>query len=290
MKLWEEYYVAQDVDDALRILNAEQGQSRIIAGGTDLLLDLRQGRTPQIPRLIDVTSIPEMTVIEKRLDRLFIGAGVPLKRIVHNELVQQNAQALMEACSQIGGSQVRNTATLGGNVAHALPAADGTISLLSLGANAEVATLDSRREVPLVKMFKGPGVSVLDHDSELLVGFYIPLHDHENTASGFKRVMRPQGVAIAILNMAIWIRKELNEIGDIRVSVGPAGPRPFRAYKTEESLRGTQFSSDKLNDAVEVLLSETSFRTSRHRSTSEYRQHIAGILFKDLIQSVWQRI
>ncbi len=111
-----------------------------IAGGTDLLLDLKQGRHAPVHTLIDLTFVSEMSLLELRGDDLYIGAAVSVNRVALDPLVGTHAQALVEACNLIAGPQVRNTATLGGNVAHALPAADGTIALTALNAQAEVAS------------------------------------------------------------------------------------------------------------------------------------------------------
>jgi carbon-monoxide dehydrogenase medium subunit len=132
---------------------------------------------------------------------------------------------------------VRNVATLGGNVAHALPAADGTIALLALDATAEIVSLEGRRRVPMEQLFAGPGQSTLQPRGEILVGFLLQRRG-PGQASAFRRVMRPQGVAIAILNTAIWLERQEGCIRDIRIAVGPAGPTPFRARQTEATLRG----------------------------------------------------
>src|SRR5512139_314993 len=139
MSLWKNYLLPQSLTDALQALTGIPGTVRLIAGGTDLLLDLQQGRQSPVDTLVDVSCIPELTCLDLREGELFIGAGVPLDEIVASPLIWQHAFAICEACSLIGGPQVRNTATLGGNVAHALPAADGTISLLAMGAQALVA-------------------------------------------------------------------------------------------------------------------------------------------------------
>src|SRR5690606_1200883 len=175
MNLWQEYLRPTNLSQALQAFAQAPRPILPIAGGTDLLLDLEQGRHSPVHTLVDVSSIEEMTVLEVRGHDLFIGAAVPVNRIVHDPLVCRHAQALTEACNLIAGPQVRNVATLGGNVAHALPAADGTIALLALNAQAEVAGLAGTRCVPLGELFLGPGKSALKHGEELLVGFYIPL-------------------------------------------------------------------------------------------------------------------
>ncbi len=171
MTIWKEYYRATSITDALHALAAAQGPARVIAGGTDILLDLQQERLAPLDRLVDINSIPEMQQIEIRDGQLTIGAAVPLSQVVAHSLVREHAQALVEAGSLIGGPQVRNQATLGGNVAHALPAADGSIALLAHGALADIASMEGTRRVPIQTVYAGPGRSALRTGLELLVGF-----------------------------------------------------------------------------------------------------------------------
>lgn len=286
MNLWKNYHNAQSVSDALKALADAPGEACLIAGGTDLMLDLQQGNHPPVHTLVDVTAIPEMTALEIREGELFIGAAVPHAKITTSELVKEHAAALATACGLIGGPQVRNTATLGGNVGHALPAADGTIALVALDAQAEVADKDGRRRVPMEKLFAGPGKSSLEPRGELLVGFYLSRRE-SNRGSAFKRIMRPQGVAIAILNTAIWVQAEADIIADVRIAIGPSGPTPRRLKGAEGILRGKQFSEAAISAGIEAILEEASFRTSRHRATQEYRHHMAGVLLEDTLSLAW---
>src|SRR6188474_942527 len=139
MNLWQNYIRPKNLSEAMDAFAHAARPVLPIAGGTDLLLDLEQGRHSPVETLLDVTSIAELNLLELRGDELFIGASVPVNRIVLDPLAIAHAQALTEACNLIAGPQVRNVATLGGNVAHALPAADGTIALLALNAQAEIA-------------------------------------------------------------------------------------------------------------------------------------------------------
>jgi xanthine dehydrogenase FAD-binding subunit len=288
MTLWKEYYLPQNLDEALKSLASAPGPVSLVAGGTDLLLDLQQGRHTPVHSLVDVSAIQELKALEIRQDRLFVGAAVPLNRIVASPLVAEHAQALVEAAGLIGGPQVRNTATLGGNVGHALPAADGTISMLALDAQAEIADASGCRQVPLLKLFLGPGRSALVPGKEILVGFSLPLRA-PGEASAFRRVMRPQGVAIAILNMSVWVRRQEGLISAIRIGIGPAGTTPQRALGAEEILRGNPLDEHHRALALEALLAESHFRTSPHRSTSEYRYHLAGVLLKETLSAAWER-
>jgi len=304
MTLWQNYLQPKTLSEALDALANAPRPIIPIAGGTDLLLDLEQGRHPPVQILLDVNSIEEMTRLELTDDQLFIGASVPVNRIATTPEVARHAQALVEACDLIAGPQVRNVATLGGNVAHALPAADGTIALLALNAFTEVAGIDNpavilgsgdaaqlhyfNRLVPFKDLFKGPGKSSLKHGEELIVGFHLSLI-RDNQASCFKRIMRPQGVALPILNCAVWLERENDAIKDIRIAVGPGGGTPFRATQAEDTLRGHSLNEATFESALEALLIQAKFRTSARRASSDYRQHIVSGLFKDVIESAWER-
>jgi xanthine dehydrogenase FAD-binding subunit len=235
-----------------------------------------------------LTFVPEMTALELRGNELFIGAAVPVNRVALHPLVGTHAQALVEACNLIAGPQVRNTATLGGNVAHALPAADGTIALTALNAQAEVAGLSGTLRMPFTSLFLGPGKSTINKSEELIVGFYLP-QTKNGQVSCFKRIMRPQGVALPILNCAVWLEREKDIIKDIHIAVGPGGAIPFRATDAEKSLRGQPLNEESFARALEILLGQVQFRTSARRASADYRQHIVGGLVKDVLDTAWER-
>ncbi len=288
MKLWSNYVLAATIDEAVQALAAAGGTAKPVAGGTDLLLELQQGRHEPVHTLVDVSTIPDLQRLEERGGQIFIGAGVPVSRIVTDPLVRYHAPGVVEACGLIGGPQVRNTATLGGNVAHALPAADGMISLVAMGAVAEVAGANGLRLVPILELFRGLGQSILTENGEILTGFYLPARQN-GQASAFSRIMRPQGVALPILNMAIWLQRQGGNIECARIAVGPAGPTPQRARAVEEFLAGKPLNRETAETAVELIRSTMKFRTSPRRATAEYRQHLAGVLLLEVLDKVWQR-
>jgi carbon-monoxide dehydrogenase medium subunit len=295
MNLWQNYIRPKNLSEAMDAFAHAPRPLVPIAGGTDLLLDLEQGRHSPVQTLLDVTSIEEMNRLEITGDELFIGASVPVNRVALDPLTVAHAQALTEACDLIAGPQVRNVATLGGNVAHALPAADGTIALLALDAEAEIASATGTRRIPFQELFLGPGKSSLKHGEELIVGFYIPtqktLRDSKSlrVSSCFKRLMRPQGVALPILNCAVWLERENDTIKDIRIAVGPGGGTPFRATQAEAILRGQTLNNETFESALEALLSQAQFRTSARRASSDYRRYIVSGLFRDVTESAWGR-
>jgi CO/xanthine dehydrogenase FAD-binding subunit len=288
MNLWQQYLSPRSIPEAILALTTASRPVVPIAGGTDLLLDLQQGRHAPVHTLVDLTTVPELTQIEERAGKLFIGAAVPLNRIARNPLVLQHSQALVEACDLVGGPQVRNVATLGGNVAHALPAADGTIALLALDAEAEIADSSGTRRVPLSELFLGPGKSSLKHGEELLVGFHLPLMK-THQASCFKRIMRPQGVALPIINLAVRISRDGDMIREIHIAVGPGAAIPWRAQQAEQDLVGKVLNPQAVDAAQEALLAHVGFRSSPRRAAADYRRHLVGALFRETLNAAWQR-
>ncbi len=286
---WQTYLQPERVEEALAALDGAGGRARLVAGGTDLLLDIQQGRQPPVEVLVDVAGIHEMRSIRVQDDVALIGAAVPHAAMVEHPVLRTRATALTEACGLIGGPQVRIVATLGGNVAHALPAGDGTIALLALDAEAEVASLAGRQWLPLGRLFAGPGKTTFDRSREMLVGFRFLLSSVRE-GSAFVRVMRPQGVAIAILNMACWLRiSPEGNIEAIRISCGPAGPTPQRCPSAEAALRARMFSTIDWDAVGEALLGDVHFRTSPHRATTDYRKHLAGIVLRRVVTEAYQR-
>ena len=288
MNLWKEYSRATSISEALKSLAAGGGRASLIAGGTDLILDLQQGRHLPIQTLVDISQIPELNLIEIRGDELFIGSCVVIGRIADSDLVIRNAQALAEACRLIGGPQVRNIATLGGNIAHALPAADGAIALMCLDTSVEVADIDRFYRIPLEEMFISPGKTILGDGRELISGFYVPIIK-PGQASIFRRVMRMQGIALPILNLSINIQRESDRVKNIMISAGPSGGKPQRIKQIEDNLRGEIWDERLIDFVKENLFENVKFRSSPHRATSEYRHQVLQGLLEEALRTVWER-
>ncbi len=290
MALWKYYHTPSTVDEALDLLQSYQGRARVIAGGTDLLLDIKHGHTDRPEALIDVTCVDELRGIHPEGDTLVIGAGVTHTEIVRSPEIAQRATCLVESCGVVGGPQVRNVGTLGGNVAHALPAGDGTTSLVALDAEAEIVHDGVRRWVPISAMYRGPGQSLLDPTHDLLIRFRISL-TQAREATAFKRIMRPQGVALPILGCAAWVR--LDQSGeryqDVHVCIGPVAKVPTRADTVEAALRGEPVTDATLERAVEVALETLSPRTSKYRATQAYRREMIAVLLRRVLPLAAQR-
>ncbi|MCB9450627.1 MAG: FAD binding domain-containing protein [Anaerolineaceae bacterium] len=279
MKLWHHYHTPTSIDEALALLKQYDGEAQVIAGGTDLLVDLRAEEGAAFHALVDITAIPELTTIDVQESAITIGAGVTHSQIVRSSTLAAQATCLVESCGVVGGPQVRNVGTLGGNVAHALPAGDGTTSLVALDAEAEIILNGERRWVPILDMYKGPGQSLLDSTRDLLLRFrFKPTGAGEATA--FKRIMRPQGVALPILGCAVWLRVDGDTIAESRVCIAPAGPTPLRASEVEAFLNGKPASETTIDEAAELGQQVLNPRTSKYRATADYRREMIGVLLR----------
>ncbi len=270
MTYWKRYHTPATIEEAISLLAKYDGQARVVGGGTDLILEMQQGHRPPVEALIDATKITGLNRIVEEDGYLVIGAGVSHTQLVADERIARHGTCLVESCGVIGGPQVRNVGTLAGNVAHALPAGDGTISLLALGGELQVATTAGIEWLPMGQTFVGPGQSTIDPTRALLTRLrFKPTGPNE--ASAFRRVMRPQGVALPMIGMAARLTVEDELITAARVTIGPAGPTPFLAEKTMAYLTGRPASPDIFVQAAELALEEVKLRTSRHRATAEYR-------------------
>jgi carbon-monoxide dehydrogenase medium subunit len=203
-----------------------------------------------------------------------IGCGVTHSRIIRHPLIRAHGACLAESCGVIGGPQVRNVGTLAGNVAHALPAGDGTIGLLALDGEAEVASADGTRWVPVRDTFVGPGRSVINRHQEVLTRLrFRPTGDREGSAH--HRVMRPQGLCLPIVSMAARLKLDAaGRIAAATVSMGPVGPVPWIAEPAMQLIVGESPSPELFAAAADAVLGEVSLRTSKYRATSEYRRQM----------------
>jgi carbon-monoxide dehydrogenase medium subunit len=290
---WRDYLIPETLEDAARALADHAGCARVVGGGTDYFVDEGDESTAEV--LVDVTRIRSLRQIWVEADYVIIGCGATHAQIVASPIVQQHGAALAEACGQIGGPQVRNVATLAGNVAHALPAADGSIALLALGGEAQVAWAEAGKVHcewrPLEQLFRGPGQSAIDSRFQIIAALRFPCQQ-AGEGSAFARVMRPQGVALPILGLALCLR--LHDDGETimaaRLALGPVAPVPFRARQTEAFLVGRRADEQTLSEGVAVLSREVNPRTSPHRATADYRREVLPVLFKTAWQAAVTRV
>ena len=255
----------------MRLLKHYDGRARVVGGGTDILLDIQQGRSPAMEAMVDTSRLTGLDRIAKEDGHIVIGCAVTHTQIVRDESIRRFGACLAEACGVIGGPQVRNVATLAGNIAHAMPAGDGSIGLLALGGEIEVVDANGCVWMPLQDVFLGPGKSAIDPHLALLTRLrFRPTI--KGSASAFTRVMRPQGVALPMISMAARLGvDDSNILTGVRISLGPAGPVPYLACAAMKLLNGKPAVAQQFELAADAVLASVSLRTSKHRATREYR-------------------
>lgn len=271
------YHTPQTVQECLGHLVELEGQGRLIAGGTDLMPGLESGKYR--PRaLIDTTGIQGFDCLDLVGDEAVIGAGVTHAMVSgHKELVGL-LPALAQACGSIGSPQIRNVATLAGNVVNAQPAADSAMALVALGARAEIASpAGSRREL-VENLYAGLGQSSIDPAAELVTAFYVPL-PKESQASAYGRISPRNALCLPIVNAAVFISAPGGKIEEARLALGPAAEKPFRPKEAEERLVGADIDDkEALAQAALAAARASSPRDSCLRGCADYRKQLIRVL------------
>lgn len=274
--MWEDYYIPNNLNEALKILANYNGEARVIAGGTDLLLDLKKG-SKQAQYLVDIRNIEGMKVIEERGDRIYLGAGVTHTQAANSRLIREKATALAEAAAQVGSLQVRNVGTIVGNVVNAQPAADTAVALVALGAEVEIAFPDGNRQLTkVVDLYAGTGKSRIDSTSSVVTGIYIPLIP--NSKSTFLRIARRKSLALPVINVSIVLTMIDGVVTSTAITAGPVGPQPLHLREAENFLMGKVLTPEVISRTAKMAASEAQPRTSLLRGSRDYRQELLQVL------------
>jgi xanthine dehydrogenase small subunit len=271
------YYRPRSLEEALEILAQRAGEVKPIAGGTDLLVQAYDGKLRR-DALFDVSAVPELKGIEDRGDHLWIGAGATHSDILDSPLVAPWAPALQPSCVVIGGPQIRNRGTLGGNLANASPAADTVPALYAADAIVELVSVSARREVPITSFFTGYRQTMLAPD-ELIVGVRIP--KRAGVRGTFLRLGQRQAQAISKVSVAVGLTFKGGRPDFVRVAFGSVGPTVIRATETEKALASGGY--DALVRAKEAARSEVK-PIDDIRSTREYRREMAAVLLERAVR------
>jgi CO/xanthine dehydrogenase FAD-binding subunit len=248
INLWNEYLSPATITEALRLLSQYGDQARIIAGGTDLMLDLAEKRIAPTRAVIDITRIPELSRIETRDHQVFIGAAVTFSQILKSAELRRITPFLADAVQTIGGRQIRNLGTLVGNVVNASPAADGVPPLYALNTNIHILSENNnQRQVPIADFIQGVRkVSLEDGEMVAAVSFPIPSGPWR---MAFRKVGLRRSMAIALTNIAVMILVEADMLKDVRIALGAIAPTVLRMKEAEQSLIGLSVSEGLSNEA-----------------------------------------
>jgi len=274
------------VEEATAILAAREG-AHVIAGGTDLVVRMRQGLV-QPSVLVDVERIPSLRRIARRDRLLRIGATVTISTLVAAAEVAAVAPALVEAGGQMGAGQLRHLATLGGNLASAVPSADLAPPLLVMDATVRIAGPDQSRILPLEAFFVAPHRSALRPD-EVLTAVEIPVAGGaEGCGAAFLKFGKRRAQVLAVVNAAAWVRVRGDVIEEARVALGAVAPTPMRARGAEALLRGQRPAPEVLAEAADAAAAETRPITDM-RASAAFRRELSRVLVRRVLARAAQR-
>jgi len=272
-----DYKIPKTLQEACDLLWQAEENAKIIAGGTDLVIGLRNG-DQKPPFIIDITRIEELRKIEEKNGTVSVGAAVTHSEIASSSLVKKYGKVLSDATSEIGSPQIRNIGTIGGNIINASPAADTVPALIVLDAVGRVASKEGEKEIPLVQLFKGPyETNLKPHEILVQVQFKkLP----SGVRSSFVRFARREAMAIARMSVAIILQMEKGKdrIEDIRVSAGSITPTPQRMSDAEAILKG-KLPDEGLLKMASRKVSETMIYQSGIRPSTSYKRPVVETLF-----------
>jgi len=280
-----EYLAPKTVEEAIELLSKYGEEAKVLAGGTDLLVRMKQG-VLRPKYLISINGIKELNYIEDRGDHVAIGAATKLRALEKSSLIKELFPALYEAVRSMAGVQIRNMGTIGGNLCNASPAADTAPPLLVFEAEVVIAGPNGRRVVPITQFFTGPGKTVMARN-ELLVEVRIP-KPVKPTGSAFIKIARV-AMDLAKVNIAVALRMNGKVVEDVKVALGSVAPTPMRAYKTEEFLKGKELTEDVMWEAAKIVRTEVKPITDI-RSTAEYRREVSGVILVDALKKAMERL
>lgn len=270
-----DFVAPRSAQDAVLQLQERGPAGRPLAGGTDLLLQIK-ARATRPTYVVDLTGLPELARLDYRPgEGLFIGAAVRLRAIQLDPLVQQRFGIVADGAKLVGSIQIRNLATLGGNVCNAAPSADTAAPLIAAGATAEILGPSGTRRVPIDEFFVGPRRTVLD-PAEILLGVLVPEPAEPSGGSYLRHTPRKE-MDIAVVGVGSTVSLEDGVCREARIALAAVAPTPIRARRAEELIRGKPLDDEAIAAAAR-LASEEARPIDDVRGTAEFRRHLVEVL------------
>ncbi len=283
------YMIPSSVKETLEILASYEGKARIIAGGTDLAIDLRKGRK-SADVLVDITRIAQLTQVKVEGDFVEVGAAVTFSDIKKHKFLQNEFPMLTLAAASVGATGIQTRATWVGNLVNGMPAADGAIAALALEAEIKVVSLEGETWLPVENFFIRPGESKIDSTSQLAthLRFQIP---QKTWGAGWQRIGRRTNLTLPILNCAVKLEFLEDLIQSAIIALGPVGSTPYRAHTAERYLINKPPTDEIIAEAGMFVQKEALPRSNPLRASREYRLEIIPIIVqRALIQARQQAI
>ncbi len=284
-----EYIAANTVSEAVALLDEKGDQARILAGGTDLIVQAREGKR-NLDWMIDIKSIPEVNEIEYSTESgLTLGAAVPCYQIYAVDDLCHAYPGLVDATKIIGGTAIQGRAAVGGNLCNASPAADAIPPLIVLNATCVIAGPSGEREIPVEDFCTAPGQTVLEK-GEMLVSIKIPA-PQENSSSFYLRFIPRNEMDIAVVGAgaAVDLDESKEKIVSARIALAAVAPTPLFAEEASALLADREISDSVIDEAARAAQA-ISRPISDMRGTAEQRTHLVGVLTRRALNGAIQRV
>ncbi len=280
------YARATSIDDAVRLLREGGETARVLAGGTDVIVQARERRRV-IDLFVDIKHIPDVMGMEYDPQRgLTIGAAVPLYRVYGDADVQRVYPALRAATHVIGGKAIQGRASLGGNLGNASPAADSIPAMMALDGTAQVAGPGGRREVRVDAFCTAPGRSVLQ-PGEFIVSLHFP-QPAPHSGNAWERFIPRNEMDIAVVNAACALTLEGETVTAARIAMGAVAATPLMVPAAAEALVGRRLTDDTIA-AAGAAAKDTATPIDDMRGTVRQRKHLADVLVQRVIRAAAER-
>ena len=284
-----QYLQPTSVDEAISLLASHGEKARYIAGGTDVLVKVKERKwTPHY--LISLRRIPNLAYIRRDHDGVLRIGGLTTHRMLEQSpLIRKHYPAIGDAAENIGSVQIRNVATIGGNICNAVPSADGVIPLLILGAHLTLVGPKGKRSLPLKSFFLGPGQTLID-PGEILTEFFIPPLLPRSGSAYFKHTRR-EAMELPLLGVGLYLAlgDDFRTCVKARIGLGVAAPTPIRTLLAEEFLQGREINEATLAEVGKLAAKETKVRDSI-RGQAWYRREMVEVLVRRVGLRVLERI
>ncbi|KUO52952.1 MAG: xanthine dehydrogenase [Desulfitibacter sp. BRH_c19] len=269
---------AHSVKEAIQLLQ-ENPKARLIAGGSDVLIKIHGGKIEDT-ELISIHGIPELSGISYEADgTIVIGSGTTFSKIANHPLIIENVPVLGEAVEMVGGPQIRNIGTIGGNICNGVTSADSASTLFALDASLRIQGASGIRIIAIEDFYQGPGKVDLQHD-EILTAVLLSQENYRGFGGHYIKYAMRNAMDIATLGCAVVCKiKDKMLVEDFRLAFGVAAPTPVRCRKAEKLAIGKTFSEELLDEISKAAVAEVNPRTS-WRASKEFRLQLVEELSK----------
>ncbi len=281
--MWQIYHTPQTLDEALQLLATHQDEARLIAGGTDLIIEIERGqRSPTV--VIDISAIPDLDTISRDdSNQIHLGPLVTHNQVVGSDLCVQRAFPLVKACWEVGAPQIRNRGTIAGNLVTASPANDTITPLWAMGASVTLQSARGSRTLSFEEFFQGVRQTALEPD-EMLVDIIFPAMENYQIGTFLKLGLR-RAQAISVVNVAVVLTMLADTVTQARITLGSVAPTIVRAEDAERFLTGKVLRKEVRIHAAE-LAAQTIAPINDIRGSAEYRRYMTTVLTRHALEAL----